>query len=134
MQQSIDMYFVVFDACPLFNDIHNLSEIPHPVLLSSNSFLIFIIKFLLTKGGLPLFVVYPLILPILYHCIFYTICRPMLLIYVTLVLQIRYAACLLVHVLQEESFLLHQHHVLPCIHCLVLWISNSVLNYSNTVS
>src|SRR6476660_8658873 len=83
------MYFVVFDTCFLLNNIHNLFEIPSSIAIFYYSFLIFIIKSLLINGGLPRFLAYLLVLLILYRCIFYTICRPMLLIYVVLGLQIR---------------------------------------------
>jgi hypothetical protein len=53
---------------------------------------------------------------------------------VVLVLPILYAIYLMVYVLEEESFLLHQHHVHSCRLCLVPWVSNNVLNYSNAVS
>jgi hypothetical protein len=69
------------------------------------------------------FLVYPLARPIIYLCIFYTICKPLLLIYVVLEQPIRHAVCLIVHILLKESFHLHQPHVHPCMPCLVLWIS-----------
>jgi hypothetical protein len=45
----------------------------------------------------------------------------MLLIYVVvLVLPILYVVYLLVPILQDKSFLLHQHHVHHCMPCIVL--------------
>ena len=94
------------------------------MLLSDNSSLIFIIKSLSTKGGLH-FLVYLLVRPIHYHCTLCTICRPMLLICVILVLLFRYAFFLLIHVLLKEYFLLHQCYIRPCMLCLVPRVSTS---------
>jgi hypothetical protein len=128
---AIDRFaLMVFYTSSLLNNIIITCLKSQPVLLSSNSFLIFFHQILLTKGGLLYFLICPLVRPILHCCIFYTI-KPMLLIFVVvLVLPILYAACLLIHVLLKGSFLLHQHQIHPCMPCLDMWVSTSNKGYS----
>ena len=116
---------MVPDSSPLLDKVHHLPKVPScaccrivPVLSCPFLLLVWLRVFH--------FLVCPLGLPSLRPCIFCAICRPTILPCVVPLPPIQYAACQMIPALQAVSFPLHEHHVHPCIPCLISWSWSSI--------